>query len=196
VITYDVLRHADAPRVGGIYTDWKTDSRYRNLSSLGVSQALALHNQYNTEGVDIRLGLHSPAHRTMYTLAIAVAGRNIPRMQVDELFTPGGKDGEILNAAFEKLGNNLAGYLADDILYQTLVRFGENAARKIQGILDTLMPDMENGVVVIANHAVSGNFVAWALAGWKSRETCLSTNLGEAGRLRVCGDAVKHIPLR
>jgi broad specificity phosphatase PhoE len=195
MIIYDVLRHAHAPRVEGIYANWKADSRYRSLNPEGVKQALRLHNQYNDEGAVIRLGLYSPAPRALCTLAIAVAGCNIPIVQLDELFTPENADGDILNPAFDKLGNELAGYLGDETLFKTLQRFGENAASAIRKKVAELLPGVENGVVVIANHAITGNFVAWALSNWKAREVCLSTSLGNADRLRVDGESVSPILL-
>lgn len=193
MVTYDVLRHACTPRIKGIYANWEADTFYRNMDAEGVTQALRLHNQYKKEGVPLKLGLYSAAPRCMYTLAIATAGHNVPLVAVSELFTPKGQDGYILNPAFEKLGNDLPTYVKDPILYGALERFGNAAAKAIKQ--EVASRGIEDGVVVIANHAITGNFVAYALSGWKAKDVCLSTSMDYADRLRVQGESVSHIPL-
>ena len=194
MITYDVLRHACTPRIKGIYANWEADTFYRNMDAEGVAQALRLHNQYKKDGEQLRLGLYSPAPRCMYTLAIATAGQDVPMVAMSELFTPKGRDGDILNPAFEKYGNDLDAYVSDPTLYQTLKRFGNTAAEAIKR--EVASRGIENGVVVVANHAVTGNFIAYALANHTMRSTFLYTNMGYADRFRVEGYNVQYIPLK
>lgn len=198
MITYDVLRHAHAPRIPGIYANWEADSMYRNLGPNGVGQALALGRQYRAEEAKIILALHSPAPRTLYTLAISTAHTDLPLIQIDELFTPQGPDADILNPAFEQFNHRIELYVANPTLLDTLVRFGQNAARAIRSAQEKLAGGVTDGIVLIANHGITGNFVAWALANQSesARRVCLETSLGEAERLRVTGEGVEHIPLR
>lgn len=193
MITYDVLRHACTPRIDGIYANWAADTFYRNLDAEGVAQALKLHNRYKQEGAELRLGLYSPAPRAMYTLAIATAGQHIPIVPLDELFTPKGPDGDILNLAFEKFGNNLQAYLDDRTLCRTLRRFGDKAAEAIKQ--EVASRGINDGTVVIANHAITGNFVAYALSGHMMRATCLYIKLGYADRFRIQERNVEYLPL-
>ncbi len=192
MITYDVLRHACTPRVEGIYLNWKADTFYRNLDAEGVAQALKLHDRYKQEDTPLKLGLYSPAPRAMYTLAIAIAGHEIPILPLKELFTPEGPDGEVLNVGFENFNNDLPSYIADTQLFSALETFGNTAAAAIKSEVEKL--GIKDGVVVVSNHAVTGNFVACALSNWKADKVCFNTQMGYADRMRVQGENVEHLP--
>jgi len=187
---YIVLRHADAPRVEGVYSSWDNDSKYRNLSSKGVNQALELNKRFREEGLDFALRFHSSAPRTLYTIALASAYSISPIIQLEELFMPQGEDRRLLSEVFRNYAGDLEKYTGNPILFAALDRMGEEAARKVKSY------ELENDKsVLVGTHAIVGNFVAWHLANKspQARAIALKQKLDTADRFHISGEEVRYI---
>lgn len=191
---FDVVRHGRRmPPNPSAHASWKDESFLSPLSVEGMLQANQLGRRYQEENTKLVLGLFSPAPRAMTTLFMATAHAEIPRVELPKLFTPDGEDGDILNESFQDFGENILAYTQREHVFTKLKCFGQKAAAAIREQVAQANP--HDGVVVVAGHAITNNFVAWALADFSVEASiiCLDVRLRETDGFRVNGTRVEYI---
>ncbi|KND47448.1 MAG: hypothetical protein AB199_03395 [Parcubacteria bacterium C7867-004] len=158
VTSITALRHGNAERKVDT-GNTRDDDLVRRLSETGVAQAKNKTDLFNQETATV---LTSPALRAQYTAELVCDNVVIKATHIlPELYTPVGKDGERLDADFERLGYAPAAtYLAQDT-FGAWRRFeataGKAIASKIQSASDGNINDF-----VVGGHAVYTNV---AIAG-------------------------------
>lgn len=191
---FDVVRHGRRmPPNPSMYASWKDESFLSPLSFEGLLQAKQLGRRYQEENTRLVLGLFSPAPRAMTTLFLATTHAEISHVELLELFTPDGEDGDILNEAFQNFGEDILAYTQRDHVFTKLKCFGRKAAAAIRE--QVAQANLQDGVVVVAGHAITNNFVAWALADFSTEAgiVCLDARLRETDAFRVNGTRVEYI---